>query len=92
MSGDVVPLKIVDSETEPNPEVVAALEGLLAEAKAGNVRGLGYALVLADGSFQTFWTGGKNMNFALAAGIMRLAWRYQSEAFNEREGEHGKPA
>ena len=88
---DVVQFKVVDSTAEPNAEVIESLEALLSQAKAGVITALGYATVTNDGSFQTFWTGGKNMNFALCAGIMRLSWRYQDEAFGERTTDHGKP-
>lgn len=49
-AAQVVPLKI-----EPNKDLVAMLECLLARARSGEMSGFGYAALYSDASFSTGW-------------------------------------
>lgn len=86
----IVPFKVVSNDCETVPDIVEALEKLLAAAKAGRLQQLAYATVHKDGSFNTWWHGERtgDMDFALGMGIVRLAWRFQNEAFSEISSGH----
>jgi len=85
---DPVALRVVDKDNKPNEAVVDALKHLLAIAERGELTAFAYATVRRDGSFQTWWSTGKDMNFALHTGIARLNWRYHAEAFSEEQSDH----
>ena len=54
--------------------IIAELEGLLKEAKDGNIHGLVYAVVTAQRGIQTAWTG-KADSFDMVAAANLLAHR-----------------
>lgn len=81
---EVVGLRGAVVPGEPVPEVVAELERLLDEARAGHARALAYCIVRRDGTVAHGWTtpgegGGAAMSLephALGAAILTLGVRY----------------
>lgn len=65
----------------PHPDVVAKLEHLLEEARAGRLIGFGYATVTdgpgeEGGSHGTGWEGAAGTRYKLGCSISWLAQRY----------------
>lgn len=61
---------------EVNPDLVADLERLLEDAKAGQLRGIAYATTLTTGAAATGWCGSDGARHPLAGAIMMLHHRY----------------
>lgn len=71
LRGEVLP-------TEPVPDVVETLERLLAEAKAGHIRGIAYAVAttLAGEGTGTGWDMAGGQKHVMAAAVMMLHHRF----------------
>lgn len=84
--GKVVALRGATIIHEPVPNVVEALEGLLARAKDGSLRAIAYAVVRVDGTVGTGWEKPDNgahiantiETHGLGNAILTLASRYGS--------------
>lgn len=61
---------------EPHPDLVETLEGLLARAKGGDLRGLAYCTVALDGAIGTGWDGADGTRHPLSSAILILQHRY----------------
>lgn len=61
---------------DPDAEVVAILEDLLACAKSGELRAVAYATVSEGSNTGTGWEGAGGTKHALAFSIMMLSHRY----------------
>lgn len=59
----------------PQPEIIERLEGLLADARAGRVQGLGLAVIGPQGDMTTGWAGSNVERAYLVAGIALLYHR-----------------
>ena len=69
---------------EVDPEIVGKLEELLAEARAGQIHGIGFAIVVDDRVI-TGWSGKANRHYMLA-GAARLQWR-MAEDYDNAEND-----
>lgn len=58
------------------PDVVRELEGLLALARDGQIHGLLYGVVRANGNTMTMWTGDASQH-AMSSAAAQLNWRIQ---------------
>ena len=67
---------------EPVAEIVETLEMLLAQAKAGDIRALAYAITRAS-SVSTGWDGDAGPKYELAAAIMALQHRYTASFMHD---------
>lgn len=70
---------------EPDPDVIAILERLLEQARAGNMRAIGYAAVYGQ-SMATGWAGGAGTRDTLASSIMILGHRYAAALLDNGKG------
>lgn len=61
---------------EADPYLVEILEKMLARAKSGDLRALGYACCYLDGSHGVGWAGADGTRHPLASGIMMLHGNY----------------
>lgn len=74
-------------EIEPEPlgaDVIPALEGALAKAKAGEISSLGIAIVYRSGESGQIWSKASTAA-ALLGSIHRLAHKFQQE-MDEKNG------
>lgn len=83
-----VKLRAIGDAMEPVSGIVAMLEQLLETAKAGQLRGLGVALVYAKdhdpcAEITRGWALGFGTDFALGEAITRLRWAYSHSKFTE---------
>lgn len=64
----------------PDPEVVATLERLLADARAGKLIAIGYATVAEGGgeggAYGTGWDGAAGTRYKLGCAVAWLSQRY----------------
>lgn len=72
----VVAFKDSIPPNDPNPDLVETLEGLLARAKSGDLRGFAYATFSVGGGTGTGWDGSDGARHPIAAAIMMLHHRY----------------
>ena len=63
---------------EPNPDMVETLEGLLADAKSGVLRGIAYATVREGDITGTGWDGSDGSKHWLSSAIMMMHHRYSA--------------
>ena len=69
--GEVVALSANDPVPgEANPKIVARLELMLEQARAGEIIGLGVAVVLTGGAQATWWSGHTWESVAAAIGTL----------------------
>jgi len=61
---------------EPVPEIVAALERLLEEARSGVLRTFAFGCTKANGELSTGWQSAPEQPYAVAMAIMRLHGRF----------------
>lgn len=61
---------------EANPDMVAAIESLLARAKSGELRGFAYATFAVGNITGTGWEGSDGARHPIASAIMMLHHRY----------------
>jgi len=61
---------------EPDPDIIATLEGLLERAKSGEMTGIAYATVAIDGTQGTGWNGVAGTRHPLGTAVMMLSYRY----------------
>ena len=62
-------------EPDPDPDIIAGIERMLAQAKAGDLLGFAYASVTTAGH-ETGWVGIHGTRNSIAASIMMLHHRY----------------
>jgi len=67
---------------EPDPDLVELLSYLLGRAKSGDLRGIGYGTVAADGALGTGWCGADGTRDKLSSAFLMLHSRY-AEALRE---------
>lgn len=83
MSDAVVPIRrggVVPAIVQPpDPELIAKIEGWLADAKSGQLRVIGFALIDRDRSICTGWIGHGD-HHDMTAGVNMLAFRYMTAA------------
>lgn len=70
---------------EPDPEIIATLEGLLERAKSGELTGLAYATVTLDGTQGTGWQGVAGTRHPLGTAVMMLSHRYASALLHRED-------
>ncbi len=72
-SGGLIPATVA----EPDQELIAKIKGWLADAKSGQLRVIGYALIDRDRAICTGWVGHGD-HHDMTAGVNMLAFRYMS--------------
>lgn len=91
-------LAVVETFEPKKPEpvdcsnMIEHLQSLIDGMKAGEITGIAVTWASIEGATSTWWDvarGGKRRGHIndLAAGISRLAWRYQAEAYDESSTE-----
>ena len=70
-SGGVIPATV----QEPDTELITKIEGWLADAKSGQLRVVGYAMIDRDRAVTTGWVGGGD-HHDMTAAVNLLAFRY----------------
>lgn len=60
---------------EPNKDIIADLEQLLSEAKAGQISAIAYCTV-RQGTIGTGWAGGSGTRGDMSSAILMLSHRY----------------
>ena len=73
--GGIIPATVM----EPDAELVAKIEGWLADAKSGQLRVIGYALIDRDRSIATGWVGHGD-HHDMTAAVNTLAFRYMASS------------
>lgn len=68
---------------EPVSVVVLELEGLLAAAKAGTLRGIAYATCYKDGEQGTGWAHDMGYLHIMGTSVMMLNFRYAEALFED---------
>jgi hypothetical protein len=76
MTAEVISLRGDARDGEPDEEIVERLEGLLAEAKSGQLTGMAYAVTRPGDSVGTGWAGMYGTTFSLGGAILMLQLRY----------------
>lgn len=71
--------------TQPDATIIARVEQLLEQARAGEVRALGYATVLQDGHVQTCIVNDGVNCFTMLGALERLKLRYHNTTIDEYE-------
>ena len=66
----------------PDAELIAKIEGWLADAKSGHLRSIGYALIDRDRAIGTGWIGHAD-HHDMTAGVSMLAFRYHLAGIHE---------
>lgn len=61
---------------QPNPDMVETLEGLLEQAKSGELRGIAYATIRTGDVTGTGWEGSDGSRHWLSSAILMLHHRY----------------
>lgn len=69
--GGIVPATV----QAPDAELIAKLKEMLADAKSGHLRAVGYALIDRDRAIVTGWAGHAD-HHDMTAGVSLLAFRY----------------
>ncbi len=78
MAAEVVSLHGDTQEGEPDPEIVAKIEWLLAQAKAGQITSFAYCATHPGASVGTGWSGIHGTSFALGGAVAMLNTRYST--------------
>lgn len=79
----VIPIHGGRRPGEPDPDLVADLEKLLARARAGDLLALGFATVDEHGKLGTGWVGAGGTRWPLGCAIAMLGHRYPAELMGE---------
>lgn len=73
---DVVKLQVVQTVPEPDGEIIAVIEDLLARAKSGDLQAIAYCTVSDDGVVGTGWAGTDGTRHPLGMAVSILSVRY----------------
>ncbi len=73
---DIRTLKVISGGPEPVSDLIKTLEGLLEQARTGELQALAYCTVRASGKIGTGWNGGAGTRFPLGSAVAILAVRY----------------
>lgn len=85
MAGKIVSLRgdIVLNDNDPDPDLIKMIEGLLEEAKSGDLRGIGYSGIYRNNFIKNDWDGPASA-FVLLGALHYLTHELQS-AMDEME-------
>ena len=70
----------------PDPEIIAAVEQLLDEARTGVLRGLTFAALSTDGMIRTDWRGAGTSSNEVHGAIVLLEARYARARLEDMDG------
>ena len=82
--GGLIPATVM----EPDEDLIAKLEQLLADARSGHLRALGYSMIDRDRAVTTGWSGHAD-HHDMTAGVHTLAYRYMRAG--EDRGDYDGP-